>query len=136
MNGRKLPSPALVISVLALFVALSGTAVAAGVVPLATRALTADNSKKLGGQTAAAIAAGAAQRPGPASSAAGLVTIKQVSDSLAAKSGREFVIGCDAGRKVISGGYAGDAASASTRGQSATRPGACTWRIRPTQVRA
>ncbi len=108
MNGRKLPSPALVIAVLALFVSLSGTAVAAGVVPLAKRALTADNSKKLGGQTADAIAASAAQRPGPASSAAGLITVKQASDSLAPHSGREFVIGCDGGKKVISGGWSGD----------------------------
>ena len=82
MNGRKMPSPALVIAVLALFVSLSGTAVAAGVVPLAKRALTADNSKKLGGQTADSIAASAAQRPGPASSAAGLFTVKSTAWSL------------------------------------------------------
>jgi hypothetical protein len=47
------PSPALVVAMLALLVSLSGTAVAAGVVPLAKRALTADNAKKLGGQSAA-----------------------------------------------------------------------------------
>ena len=46
MNGRKRPSPALVIAVLALFVSLSGTAVAAGVVPLAKRALSADKAKQ------------------------------------------------------------------------------------------
>ena len=57
MNGRRMPSPALVIAVAALFVSLGGTAVAAGVVPLAKRALVADNAKKLGGQTATAIAA-------------------------------------------------------------------------------
>ena len=68
------PSPALVVAVIALFVSLGGTAVAAGVVPLAKRALVADNAKKLGGQTAQAIAASAASRPGPASSAAGLVS--------------------------------------------------------------
>ena len=33
MNGKRMPSPALVISVAALFVSLSGTAIAAGVVP-------------------------------------------------------------------------------------------------------
>ena len=48
MIRKRLPSPALVIAVLALFVALSGTAVAAGIVPLAKRALVADNAKKLG----------------------------------------------------------------------------------------
>jgi hypothetical protein len=114
MNGRKRPSPALVLAVLALFVSLSGTAVAAGVVPLAKRALSADkakvadNAKKLEGQTAAAILAKAAQTPGPASSAAGLVNIKQAADSLTANSGREFVIACDGGKKVVSGGFASD----------------------------
>jgi len=58
MIRKRLPSPALVIAVLALFVALSGTAVAAGVVPLAKRALVADNAKKLNGLSAGAIAAG------------------------------------------------------------------------------
>ena len=57
------PSPAMVVALLALFVALSGTAVAAGVVPLAkhaltantaTTAITAKNALKLGGLTAAA----------------------------------------------------------------------------------
>jgi hypothetical protein len=114
MNGRKLPGPAIVIAVLALFVSLSGTAVAAGVVPLAKRALSADkakqadNAKKLGGETAAAIVARAAQTPGPAGTAAGLVSAKQASDSLAAQTGREFVIACDGGKKVISGGFASD----------------------------
>ena len=37
MNGKRMPSPALVLSVAALFVSLSGTAIAAGVVPLAKR---------------------------------------------------------------------------------------------------
>jgi hypothetical protein len=108
MNGRKGPSPALVIAVLALFVSLTGTAVAAGVVPLAKRALSADNAKKLGGQTAAAIVVKAAQTPGPSSSAAGLVAVKQAGDALTAKSGREFMIACDGGKKVISGGFASD----------------------------
>jgi Collagen triple helix repeat (20 copies) len=60
---KKIPSPALVIAVLALFVALSGTAVAAGIVPLAKRALTADkakvadNARRLGGKTPAQFAA-------------------------------------------------------------------------------
>lgn len=112
MHAHKRPSPALVVAVLALFVSLSGTAVAAGVVPLAKRALSADkakvadNAKKLGGATPAALIQKAAQTPGPASSAAGLVTTKQAPDSLDPQSGREFVISCDAGKKVISGGYA------------------------------
>jgi hypothetical protein len=111
MTVRKRPSPALVVALLALFVSLSGTAVAAGVVPLAKRALNADkakvadNAKRLEGLGAAALLQKAAQMPGPASSAAGLVTIKQAADSLGGKSGREYVIGCDGGKKVVSGGY-------------------------------
>jgi hypothetical protein len=114
MHALKRPSPALVVAVLALFVSLSGTAVAAGVVPLAKRALSADkakvadNAKKLEGQAAAALLQKAAQTPGPASSAAGLISIKQATDSLGPKTGREFVIGCDGGKKVVSGGYASD----------------------------
>ena len=111
MTVRKRPSPALVVALLALFVSLSGTAVAAGVVPLAKRALhadkakVADNAKRLEGQAAAALLQKASQMPGPASSAAGLVTIKQSSESLGGKSGREYVIACDGGKKVVSGGY-------------------------------
>ena len=92
MTVGKRPSPALVVALLALFVSLSGTAVAAGVVPLAKRALSADkakladNARKLEGQTAAALLQKAGQMPGPASSAAGLVSTKQVTDSLAGKS--------------------------------------------------
>jgi hypothetical protein len=111
MTVWKRPSPALVVALLALFISLSGTAVAAGVVPLAKRALTADkakvaaNAKKLDGQTSAALLQKAAQMPGPASSAAGLVSTKQVTDSLGAESGRDYVIACDGGKKVVSGGY-------------------------------
>jgi hypothetical protein len=126
MFGLKKPSPALVIAVLALFISLSGTAVAAGIVPLAKRALTADkakvanrakvadvatNAKKVGGQTAAGIITQAAQTPGPASSAGGLVSVKQAADTIQPNTGREVVITCDAGKKVVSGGWAttGDA---------------------------
>ena len=99
------PSPALVVAVIALFVSLSGTAVAAGVVPLAKRALSADNAKKLDGKSAAAIEASAASRPGPASSAAGLVTVKTAQWSLAPNGENEFVAMCDSGQKAVGGGY-------------------------------
>ena len=60
-----LPSPAMAVALAALFIALSGTAVAAGVPALAKRALVADNAKKLGGQTPAALLeCRAAARPG------------------------------------------------------------------------
>ena len=70
----KRPTPAFLIAMLALFVALGGTAgaVATATVPLAKRALVAENAKKLGGQTSAQIVAKAAQAPGPAASASGL----------------------------------------------------------------
>jgi hypothetical protein len=67
-------TPSLVISTLALFIALAGTGVAANVVPLARKALTANkakvadiakNAQRLNGQTARQIAA----TPGPATDA-------------------------------------------------------------------
>ena len=73
-------SPALVISMIALFAALAGTGVASSIVPLAKRALNADHAKtantaktaanalKLNGLTAEQVAA----TPGPATDAATL----------------------------------------------------------------
>jgi hypothetical protein len=67
MHKLPKPSPALVLALLALFVALGGTAVAA--TPVVKRALFADNAAKLQGRSAAAIvklaASRAATRPGP-----------------------------------------------------------------------
>lgn len=95
-------NPALVIAVIALFVSLGGTAVAAGViVPLAKRALVADNAKnakKLQGKTPAAVAALA-----PKPSAA--VTVKTAPYSLTASANGDFTTACDAGQKAIAGGY-------------------------------
>jgi len=65
-------SPALIVALLALFVALGGTAVAAGIVPLARHAYTSDsatvarNARHLGGKTAAQIAASVRGPAGPA----------------------------------------------------------------------
>ena len=86
MPKLRKPSPAMVIALVALFVATSGSAVAGSIVPLAKRALSADNakhavsadnSKKLAAPAAAAIAqqavSQASQAPGPASTAAGLI---------------------------------------------------------------
>jgi hypothetical protein len=99
MHGKlSLPSPALVIATIALFVALGGTAVAAGVVPLAKRALSADTLK---GKSAAQLMA----LPGPASTAAGLLSTKKATESLGPDQGREIVIACDGGKKIVSAGY-------------------------------
>jgi len=116
-TSSKRPSPALVVALLALFVALSGTAVAATVVPLAKRALMADKAKqaaiadvakKLGPQSTAALVRQAAQSPGPASSAAGLVSTKTGAFSLNADEGRMFSAACAAGEKAVGGGFSYD----------------------------
>ena len=112
-TSRRL-SPAFVVAMIALFVALGGTAgaVVTATVPLAKRALTADNAKKLGGQTSAQLvsqaskaAQTAAQAPGPASTAAGLVTIKTQTGQIAAGGAQSFSVACDAGQKVVGGGF-------------------------------
>ena len=117
---RRHLSPALVVSLIALFVALSGTAVAAGIVPLATRALTADRAKqaavadvakKLGPQAAAAMAQQAGQLPGPASTAAGLVSTKTTGFSLALKQQSMFTVACGSGEKALSGGFSYDSSA-------------------------
>jgi len=109
--------PALtVLAAIAVFVALSGTAVAAQqIVPLAKRALTADkakvalNARKLGGQTSKALVQRAASLPGPANSAAGLVAVKSQSvGQIAAAAGKTFSISCDAGQKIMGAGFLSD----------------------------
>jgi hypothetical protein len=98
MKKIRLPSPATVLAAIALFVALSGTAVAAGIVAKAKFAL---NSGKLQGKTAAQVA----ELPGPPSTAASLVTARTASFSLGAREGRTFTASCSAGEKAISGGF-------------------------------
>jgi hypothetical protein len=108
--------------VLALFVALSGTAVAAGIVPLARRALVADNARKLNGQTLNQIA-GAFGAAVPQ-----LVNVRTSAWSLSPGAGQDFATACAAGEKAIAGGYdnpSGDALAFDTR------PGAegASWRV-------
>jgi hypothetical protein len=95
----------MVIALAALFIALSGTAIAAGVVPLAKRALVADNALKLGGQPAAAVVQQAAQLPSPATSAAGLITVKSGTWTLAPGGYSTFTVSCDSGQRAISYGW-------------------------------
>ncbi|HLF69266.1 MAG TPA: hypothetical protein VI503_07940 [Gaiellaceae bacterium] len=105
-------SPAFVVAMLALFFALGGTAgaIATQAVPLAKRALVADNAKKVGGQTAAQITAAAAARPGPANSAAGLVSIKTSAVSIPAEGSGPYTVSCDGGQKIAGAGYTGSQA--------------------------
>ena len=99
MFKLRLPSPAIVIACVALLVSMSGTAIAAS--PIVKRALFANNAGKLQGKTAAEVAA----LPGPASTAAGVVSTKTLADTVGAGSARELTIACDAGKKVVSGGF-------------------------------
>jgi RecA/RadA recombinase len=118
MYGRGVA--AFAVALIALFVALGGTAGASEqkAVPLAKHALVADNAKKLGGQTAAQIiakgaAAGAAlsaQTAGPASTAASLVTIKTGTVQIAASALNGADVACDSGSKVVGGGMTTDGA--------------------------
>lgn len=123
MNGirTRRPSASLVVAMIALFVALGGTAgaVATATVPLAKRALLADNAKKLGGQSLAQLTAQTAQAvqaaataPGPASTAAGLTSIKSqaVGQMPPGTQLATYSVSCDAGSKVIGGGMSSDGA--------------------------
>ena len=121
MIGKlRTPSPALVIACIALFVSLSGTALATGVVPTAKRALFAKNAGKLQGKTAREVAAipgpatsldglGAediASMEGPASTAGALVFTNTVPFALAPSEEKDFSAGCGPGAKAVSGGFA------------------------------
>ncbi|HEX2433208.1 MAG TPA: hypothetical protein VHI55_04575 [Gaiellaceae bacterium] len=96
------PSPALIVAMVAMLVALSGTAVAAGVVPLAKRALYANNAGKLQGKTPGQIAA----MPGPTKTVKSLVSTSSAPFSLDPQGEGEITIPCAGGAKAISGGYA------------------------------
>jgi len=120
MRKLRVPSPAMAVALVSLYVALSGTAfaVGGGIVPLAKRAYTADNAKhaltadlakKLGATSSAALVqqavSQAAQAPGPASTAAGLVVVKTATWSAGPGAGGDFTVVCDAGQKAVSGGW-------------------------------
>src|ERR687898_769081 len=84
-------SPAFVVAMVALFVALGGTAGA-----VATQAAT-----RAGQQ--------ASQFPGPASTAAGIVTMKSLAiGQLGPDQGRPVTISCDAGGEILGGGVFSD----------------------------
>ena len=99
------PSPALLVALVALFSSLTGTATGAAVIPLAKRALFADNAGKLQGRTAAQVA----RIPGPATAASGLVSVKTGNDSVTPQQGKDVRVSCDSG-KAIGGGFSSDGA--------------------------
>lgn len=131
----KRPSTGLVVAMVALFVALGGTAgaVVTAAVPLAKRALVADNAKKLNGVTATQLGSAVVQvtlRESPpgarqASTAAGLVTVRTSTASLAAKAEGEFTVTCDAGQKAVGGGFSSDGAVAGFD----SYPADASWRL-------
>ena len=116
----KRPSAALVVAMIALFVALGGTAgaVVTAAVPLAKRALVADNAKKLNGVTAnqlggAAVAVALKESPPgarPASTAGALLSLKTTTVTLAANGEGEFTVTCDGSQRVAGGGFSSDGA--------------------------
>jgi len=138
------PSPAMVVAAIALLVALTGTAVAAQVVPLANRAKVADNARKLqnrslaqvtgipgpatllNGKTADAIAA----TPGPASAAASLVVYKTATRTLEPGVIADTTTACDTGQKAIGGGFQGPDNNFITTFDSRPNPEGTAWRLR------
>lgn len=107
LEKLRLPSPAMVVALIALFVALGGTAVAAS--PIVKRALLADNALKLNGKPLTAVvqhaSAEGAKLPGPASTAAGLVTTVTVPWAANPGQGTDFTVACEAGQKAVGGGF-------------------------------
>ena len=110
---KKRPSVAFVVAMLALFVALGGTAgaVATKAVPLAKRALVADNAKKLNGVSAVQIAAAGARAgaalaaKNPPSSVAGLVTTATSPFTVAANGEQVATASCGSAGKAVGGGF-------------------------------
>jgi hypothetical protein len=143
-HRHPLPSPALVVACVALVVALSGTAIAAGIVPDARHARRADvamralDADRLQGKTATQIAvAGAragAQLPGPASTAASLVSLKTAAAvPIAAGQSGAFMVSCDAGARALSAGFAADTAGTVVESEAAPT-GLSTWTLRLANV--
>jgi hypothetical protein len=93
-------SPAMVVAMIALFVALGGAAGAVTAVPLAKRALSADNAKKLAGKTLPQVEQQIAAVPGPA-----LVGTRVFAATLNGEQQGYADIPCDPGKRVVSGGF-------------------------------
>jgi hypothetical protein len=90
----------MVLAMIALFFALGGAAGAVTAVPLAKRALNADNAKKLSGKTLTQVVSQAAALPSPtiAITRTGVVTIPGDAAGYAQ-------ISCSPGEKALAGGY-------------------------------
>jgi opacity protein-like surface antigen len=122
-RSLRMPSPALVIALIALFVALSGTAIAAGVVPLAKRALVADNAKKFGNQTPKEFTGGL-----HVTDVGGLVSVASATWSLQANQENDFSATCKGSARAIGGGY-DNGNGAAFNLDSRPSPDGASWRI-------
>jgi hypothetical protein len=118
-----MPSPALAVAVIAMLVALSGTALAAGMVPLAKRALVADNATKFGGRTPKQFI-GSLQ----ISNVSGLVSVAATSWSLQANQENDFSATCTGKARAIGGGYDNSSGTAFNL-DSRPSPDGASWRI-------
>jgi hypothetical protein len=90
----KLPSPAITIAMIALIVALAGSATA-GVISFAQRAGVADNARKLQGKTATQVAALAKNR----------ISLQTATFSIAAGQVLPFRMSCPGSTRVIGGAW-------------------------------
>jgi hypothetical protein len=121
---RKLrtPSPALVISLIALFISLAGTAVAQ--TPVVKRAVFAENAGKLKGKTLKQVVA----MPGPTRSVGDLVFPRTVDRVLQRGQQTDVTVSCGLGGKALSGGYFSDD-GVSVRDSRASTESAWTFRV-------
>ena len=134
LRKLRLPSPAMVIAMVSLFVALTSTGWAQKVVPLAKRALTADKAKvatdaaTLNGQSAAQIAG----TPGPASSLpAGSISYRTQSWSVEGlDQSAQDTAQCLSGEKVIGGGWDQDRGGIGYVLTDRPVPDGSGWRVR------
>lgn len=104
LRGIRRPSPAMTVALVALFIALGGTAsaVTVAIVSLAQRALSADNAKRLQGKSAAAVASIA----GPASTARSLISVKTENVGILAPGQLSpGTVACDPGTKIVTDGW-------------------------------
>jgi hypothetical protein len=118
----RMPTPAVAISLIALFISLAGTSIAAA--PPVKRALFASNAGKLQGKKLKEVAA----MPGPTRSVGGLVFARTVDRVLRRGQEAEITAACGAGAKAISGGFISDGGVA-TRDTRASRDNAWTYSV-------
>jgi hypothetical protein len=110
----RMPSPALVLSLVALLISLAGTSIAA--VPPVKRALFAANAAKLQGKKLKEVAA----MPGPTSSVGDLVFARTVDRVLQKGQETDVTASCGQGAKAVAGGYFSDGGVATHDSRAST----------------